>query len=94
MELPVLGHVLGQRGGHPLVVPEAADQRVGLAEAEEVLGHRQLGHARLLGPGAVVGQLLEPERRLVLRVGPEVEVVVEHGGWWPVRPVSRPGGSG
>ena len=55
-------------------------QRVGLAEAEEVLGHRQLGHPGLLGPVAVLGQLLEPERRLVLRVGPEVEVVVEHGG--------------
>ena len=86
MELPVLRHGLGQGGRHPLVVPEAPEQRVGLAEAEEVLGHRQLGHACRLGAGAVVGQLLEPQRRLVLRVGPEVEVVVEHGGRVPVRP--------
>ena len=59
MELPVLGHRLGQGGRHPLLVPEASDQRVGLAEAEEVLRHGQLGHASLLGAGAVVGQLLE-----------------------------------
>ena len=59
-KLPVVGHGLGQRGRHPLVVPEAAEQRLGLAEAEEVLGHRQLLHPGRLGPLAVLGQLLEP----------------------------------
>ena len=50
VELPVVGHGLGQRRGHPLVVPEAAQQGVGLAEPEEVLGQRQLGHPDRLRP--------------------------------------------
>ena len=38
MELPVARHGLGQRRGDARVVPEAAQQRIGLAKAEEVLG--------------------------------------------------------
>ena len=91
VEAPVLGHGLGQRGRHPLVVPETAEQGFGLAEAEEMLGHRQLLHPGRLGPLAIVGQLLHPQRSLVLAVGPEMEVVVEHVVG-RLRPVSSPCG--
>ena len=41
-------HRLGQGRRHRRIVPEAAEERVGLAEAEQVLGDGQFRHPRLL----------------------------------------------
>ena len=75
--VPVVGHRRPQ-GGVGLVVPEAAQQPVGLAEAEEVLGERHLVDAGRPGALAVVGHLLERGSGVALAMGPQVQVVVEH----------------
>ncbi len=70
VELPVARHGLGQRGRRTRVVPETAQQCVGLSEPKKVLGDRQLGDPGRLGALAVRGQLVQAQRRLVLRVRP------------------------
>ena len=65
-------------GGTPSSAQKPPEEVRRLAETEEVLGDGQLLHARRLRPLAVGRQLVEAQRRLGLRVRPEVEVVVEH----------------
>ena len=78
MVIPVRRHRRPQ-GGVGLVVPEAAQQPVGLAEPKEVLGEGNLVDAGRTGTFAVVGHLLEGGCGVALAMGPEMEVVVEHG---------------
>ena len=61
---------------------------VGLGEAEQVLGQGDLGDAGRRRPLAVGRHLFDGGLGVALGVGPQVEVVVEHG---PVR-LSRPAG--
>ena len=77
MVVPVPAHRRPQR--RVGVVEEPRDDRLGLHEAEEVLGEGDLDNPGRIGPVAVVGDLLEPERDVGLIVGPEMEVVIEHG---------------
>ena len=56
---------------------------VGLTKTKEVLGEGDLGHSERLGPVAVGRHLVERGGRVAFTVGPEMEVVVEHGAPGP-----------
>ncbi len=88
--VPVGGHA-GPQGLAGEVVPEPSHQVAGLGEAEQVLGQGDFGHPGLDGALAVGRHLFHRGLGVTLRVGPQMEVVVEHVCPVP-GPFSRPGG--